>query len=264
MKLLVTGGNGYLGKSISASVKEVGEVVITTRKDFDLSDSRQTIKWFEGKWFDVVIHNAFVGGSRTTEDNYEVLDANLRMHYNLLSNKNHFARLITFGSGAEIFSPDSPYGLSKRVITESIRNTADWYNLRIFGVFDENELNTRFIKANISRYLMREPMIVHQNKVMDFFYMKDLITLVKYYITAASPPKETNCSYDEKQTLLNIANKINSLDSHSVRVIDLSDAPLQFYCGNPNKVSIPMIGLDQGIQEVYNCLRDLHYRQYTV
>lgn len=235
-----------------------------TRDEFDLADTRSTLRWFEGKQFDVVIHTAISGGSRLREDSQAVIDANLQMHYNLVSCRSHFGRLISFGSGAEIFSPESPYGLSKRIIAESIRGISEWYNLRIFGVFDENELDTRFIKANIKRYLLKEPLIVHQNKVMDFFYMKDLVALVRHYITSVSPPKETNCSYGEKQTLLSIASKINSLDNHSVEVVDLSVNPLQFYCGEPTKVAIPLIGLDCGIHEVYSRFRDLHYPQHTL
>jgi hypothetical protein len=39
-----------------------------------------------------------------------------------------------------------------------------------------------FIKANILRYIKKEPIQIHENKCMDFFYMEDLISVVKYYI----------------------------------------------------------------------------------
>ena len=42
------------------------------------------------------------------------------MYYNLLQNRNRFARLIHFGSGAEKYLPSTPYGYSKKVIAKSI------------------------------------------------------------------------------------------------------------------------------------------------
>jgi hypothetical protein len=72
------------------------------------------------------------------------------MYYNLLENKEHFGKLINIGSGAEVLSLDTPYGLSKNIIYNSILNTDNFYNLRVFAVFDNNELDRRFIKTAIT------------------------------------------------------------------------------------------------------------------
>ena len=86
-------------------------------------------------------------------------------------------KLISFGSGAEIGYPSDPYGLSKNIINRIIKEESNFFNIRIYGVFDENELDTRFIKNNIKRYINKQPLEIHENKYMDFFYMKDLITV---------------------------------------------------------------------------------------
>jgi len=182
VKILITGGNGYISKSLYNSLKNVYDVVTLSRDDFDLRDQFETIKYFSNKYFDTVIHCAVSGGSRLRQDTINDMDNNLQMYYNLLNCKNKFGKLIHFGSGAEITQPETPYGLSKRVITKSILEQKNFYNIRIFAVFDENELDTRFIKGNIKRYVNKEPIIIHQDKFMDFFYMKDLVSLVDYYI----------------------------------------------------------------------------------
>ena len=123
MKILITGGNGYIAKSLSKNFSEKYDITSVTRKDFDLSDPIETFKWFQGKKFDVVIHTAIVGGSRLSPDGPDVLRQNLMMYYNLLSNKKSFGKLISFGSGAELFQKETPYGMSKRIISESIKNT---------------------------------------------------------------------------------------------------------------------------------------------
>jgi len=256
MKILITGGNGYIGKSLYIALKDTYETTTITRNNFDLKDYNKTCEWFYEREYDVVIHAAISGGSRLQADSERVIENNLDMYNNLYANKQYFKKLISFSSGAEIFDPHNPYGLSKRSIASSIKETSDFYNLRIFATFDENELPTRFIKANIIRYLKKEPMIIHTDKVMDFFYMKDLVSLVKYYLHTDHPPKQINCSYDKKYTLSNIANMINTLGTHTVPVIIENKDKLEFYCGEMHNMPIPVLGLETGIYTVYNALRN--------
>lgn len=257
MNILITGGNGYIAKSLSAHLSEflfLHKVTKITRSDFDLLDTEATKNWFKDKNFDVVIHTAIKGGSRLKpdEDN-SILDDNLKMFNNLLLNKDRFKKLISFGSGAEIWNRNTPYGQSKRIINEIIQKEDNFYNIRIFAVFNENELDTRFIKSNLLRYIRKEPMILHANKLMDFFYMKDLLALVDYYINIENPPKQIDCTYRYKKTLINIANFINTLADYKVEIILEKDIILQDYCGISN-LPIKVIGLENGIKEVYNKL----------
>ena len=259
-KILITGGNGYIAKSLLGLASyEPCEINYATRNDFDITNSRQTSKWFEDKNFDAVIHTAVVGGSRLQADDRGVLEMNLRMHYNLLANRDKFNRLISFGSGAEMFAPDTPYGLSKRVIANSITQTDNWYNIRIFGVFDENELPTRFIKSSIDRYLRREPIKIHKDRVMDFFYMQDLISLVKYYLEEDNPPKEADCSYTKKHTLSDIAQMINKLGDHEVP-IEIENSGMTLYHGDPSILStqknFSVRGFSYGLLSTFNTLKE--------
>jgi nucleoside-diphosphate-sugar epimerase len=181
MKILITGGNGYIAKSLSKGLNE-HEITLITRQDFDLTDSKSTDDWFRGKFFDVVIHTAIKGGHRLKQEEGNDLYQNLQMFYNLYYNKHCFGKFIQLGSGSELGKPPTPYGLSKKIINSLIQPELGFYNVRIFAVFNENELDTRFIKSNIKRYIDKKEIIIYQNKQMDFFYMEDLITLVKHYI----------------------------------------------------------------------------------
>jgi dTDP-4-dehydrorhamnose reductase len=253
MKILITGGNGYIAKSLSKGLNE-HEITLITRQDFDLTDSKSTNDWFKGKFFDVVIHTAIKGGSRLKQDEGGDFYQNLQMFYNLYYNQHCFGKLISFGSGAELGQPTDPYGLSKKIINEFLKPEVNFYNIRIFAVFDENELDTRFIKGNIKRYINKEEIIIHQDKLMDFFYMPDLVTLVNYYIKENHLPKVTECSYDKKYSLLDIANLINNLSEYKVPI-----KQLDFTEGNPyiGKTSLQLnyVGLEKGIQEVYNSIK---------
>ena len=93
MNILITGGNGYIAKSLSSKLDNITSI---TRKDFDLTDRKATNDWFYNKYFDVVIHTAVKGGSRLIKDGADVCYQNLQMFYNLLNNKHCFNKLIHF------------------------------------------------------------------------------------------------------------------------------------------------------------------------
>jgi nucleoside-diphosphate-sugar epimerase len=253
MRILITGGNGYIAKSLYNTLKDKYDVVSITRQDFDLTDQFETSKYFLNKYFDVVIHCAVSGGSRLKQETWRDMDDNLKMYYNLLNCRNRFEKLIHFGSGAETNAPETPYGISKRVIANSISEINNFYNIKIFGVFDENELDTRFIKGNIKRYINKESMIIYQDKFMDFFYMKDLISLVDYYINNDAP-KQIDCSYTGLYRLSEIANMINDLDNHKVDVQIKEEGMTMSYYGIAN-VLLNFVGLKEGIKEIYNKLK---------
>ena len=248
MNILITGGNGYIAKSLANKLDNVTSI---TRKDFDLTDRKSADDWFYGRYFDVVIHTAIKGGSRLKKDNSDAFYQNIQMFYNLLNNKHCFGKLLSFGSGAELGMPTDPYGLSKNVISKIIDNENNFYNVRIYGVFDENELDTRFIKSNIKRYINKESIEIHQNKLMDFFYMKDLVRLVEYFIYENNLPKNIDCTYGiDACYLLDIANIINNLSDYKVK-IEIGKGKGKKYVGDWNPLNIEWIGLEQGIKETY-------------
>lgn len=257
MKILITGGNGYVAQSLYNAFKDKYDITLITKKDFDLTDSFETLKFFSNKTFDVVIHTAIVGGSRLKLEDSSILDNNLKMYYNLLTHRNQYNKFINFGSGAED-SLNTPYGLSKFIINQSFKDKPNFYNLRIYGVFDENEWETRFIKTCIKKYISNKPMEIYQNKYRDFFYMKDLVSLVELYILNDNLPKEIDCTYCKSKTLYHITEIINHLNGHQVKIkINNSDIGTE-YIGKFTDLGINYIGLENGIKETYNKLKNEH------
>jgi nucleoside-diphosphate-sugar epimerase len=208
MKVLITGIDGYVGKSLCYGLKDYNITGIN-RKICDLTDSNQVNSFFKDKHFDVVIHCAASGGSRLRKDSDDIFKNNIKRFENLLYEKDHYNKFIHFGSGAQYDYPLTPYGLSKKLIADMIDKTPNFYNLIIYGVFDENELDTRFIKANILKCMDDQPMVIHKDKYMDFFHMSDLIELVKVYINNNNCDKSIECKYEEVYRLTHIAEMIS-------------------------------------------------------
>jgi nucleoside-diphosphate-sugar epimerase len=250
MNILITGKNGYIAKSLANKLKEKYSVVGIGRDDFDLTDRESTNEWFKDKHFDIIIHTAVVGGSRLKQDDEKVFFQNLSMFYNLLSNQDKFNQLISFGSGAELGYPVDPYGLSKNIINKIIQNEPKFNNVRIFAVFDENELDTRFIKSNIKRYINKQPLNIHQDKYMDFFYMDDLVSIVEHIIFNPQI-KEINCSYSQSYSLHGIASLINQLSDYECEIKIEQKELGKDYIGQYQNLNIPFIGLEKAIKQIY-------------
>ena len=76
MKILVTGGSGFIGRNIIKFLGKDYDLYTPTRSQLDLSDEEEVKKYLQNKFFDVVIHCAIIGGRRTRPDTSFVLQDN--------------------------------------------------------------------------------------------------------------------------------------------------------------------------------------------
>ena len=248
MKILITGANGYIGRSLLSFYKNRVDLVYLSRDILDLSNKHNTTKWFEDKEFDIVLHTAISGGNRIKVDTEVEYTNNVKMIDNLYQHKDKFSKLISFGSGAEYTDKESYYGKSKIYISDVINSIPGWCNLRIYGLFDHNEKNQRFIKSNILRYIHSQPIEIYENKYMDFIYMEDFLSIVDE-VMRREDIKTMDCVYDKKYTLLDIAGLINQLGTHKVSIINQQKRGID-YIGIPS-LKMDYIGLEQGIRRAY-------------
>jgi nucleoside-diphosphate-sugar epimerase len=255
MKILITGKSGYIAKSLYNNFKSQYDIISVGREDFNLTNFKETNSYFNKKYFDVIIHTAVSGGYRLKKDTFKDMDNNLLMYYNLLQHNLHYGKLIHLGSGAEIYNNEEPYGLSKKIIYKSIQEIDNFYSLRLFGLFDENENQERFIKSNITRNINNESLIIYNNRKMDFFYMKDFFKVIDFYLNDKNSPKEMDCVYKEKYTLHEIAKIINRNSNNPTNIIFKSDINDSDYCGNFIELNLKYDGLEYGISETYKNIK---------
>jgi hypothetical protein len=94
---------------------------------------------------------------------------------------------------------------------------------------------------------------------MDFFYIDDLVTLVKFYLDKNYIPEEINAVYKDKHTLGGIATMINNLSyPDQVDIIIEKEGLSKAYVGKSTRLDLlklPLKGLAIGIKETYNKLK---------
>jgi len=132
MKILITGGSGYIAKSINNTLSKIYDITSITRQDFDLENLEAFNKWIEDKNFDILIHTAIKGGSRLKSQTEADFKTNLNMFNNIVFHKSKFKKIISLGSGAEIWDNQSPYGKSKKLIN------ADKTEFSVIYIVDKN------------------------------------------------------------------------------------------------------------------------------
>jgi GDP-L-fucose synthase len=267
MNILVTGSNGYIGKSIINSNIKDFVFFHGNRQTINLFDKESIKSFIKRNKIDSIIHCAIEGGSRLKKDDANAFYNNILAFENLYSCKDLLHKVINFASGAEFDRqndissakeeniaecvPKDYYGLSKNIIAKKALTATNFYNLRVFGCFDENELETRFIKSCILKSKKGETITIHQDKRMDFFYLKDLISVVQYVLLFDSPCKDINLSYKTKNKLSEIAKKIKIYNNSNSEIIIEDENGLN-YNGDFNKlITLPIAidGFEIGIEK---------------
>jgi len=290
MNILVTGCNGFIGSAVSEYLESAGHTVYATnRQTLNLLSDKEVDYFFKTHIVDIVIHTAIAGGRRNRKDTAKDLYENILMFENLASRNDQYQLFISFGSGAEydrrmdiwmcdenlvdISSPNDYYGLAKKNISQRMKAYNNMINLRLFGCFGPTESSDRFIKGSIRRYVDTEPMLVHQDRQMDFFYIGDLCKVIEYYVQNFNKqdlPNDLNMCYIEKMSLIDIANEINKLTKHTSRIIMKKDGYAKSYTGSGKKLfelgfkespttekHMKLTGLRMGIHKTYKELQSV-------
>jgi len=262
MKILITGGNGFVAKEIHKYLKDEYEIHCLSKEKLNLLD-KESIYRRAIEFYDVVINTAVVGGYKEDEDNENVFYDNMFMMENLLSSLNDNQILINFSSGAEFRSEDTAYGLAKRISTRLINARKNSYNLRLYGCFSFNESDKRFIK----RCFNRNEVIINNDIEFDFFYSEDVARVCKFLIDGGlgdnirsnlnEKIKDIDCVYDKKYKLSDVAEIIKTNYNPELGVAILNSFSNNSYTGNSRvlqNIEIffedKLIGLEKGLEAV--------------
>jgi nucleoside-diphosphate-sugar epimerase len=195
MSICILGANGFIGRNLARSFP--GSVALT-RKELNLLDAEAVTSYFSKNNYEVVIHCAVMGGSRLREDDYSVLDKNLRMFFNVMNATR--CRVYYFSSGAALRNfphpPIDPYGFSKYIIEQY--KCPRLQILRIWGCFGPDEPPTRFLATAKRDGHVTIPM----DQEFDFIHVDDVARIIEHLTDRPIVGYPLNMVYPGKKYLL--------------------------------------------------------------
>lgn len=233
MKVLVTGGSGFIGSNLVSELTQRGhevwscDLMHSGRPNYtrcDVSEYRQVERIFEEKSFDFVYHAAAEYGRWNGEDYYENLwltNAVGTKNMLRIQEKKRF-RMVFFGS-AEVYgdydgvmSEDvmekipikqmNDYAIAKWVNELQIMNSAAMFGtetvrVRLFNVYGPGEHYTPYrgwIPKFIYKALHDEPYTVYLGHKRTLEYVKDICRTFANVIDNFKPGKVYNFGGDEQ------------------------------------------------------------------
>ena len=198
MKVVLTGGNGFIGRNLRDKLGSGYEIIPISHRDTDLTDYVALRERFRQIAPDAVIHAAAKPGHRFCTDRTNLTLTNLQLFTSVFrAAKDVSAKFITFGSGSEFDMsepivriregsggriPKDETGFPRYVINALMQGQPESYNLRCFGVFGPYEEETRFISQCILTALAGKDITVLSDKRFSFVYIDDLVRITAHFL----------------------------------------------------------------------------------
>jgi len=275
MKILVTGGNGFIGKNIKESyLAQKYTIIAPSRLEFDCSDDESVEAYFKKHSFDVVIHSAAKAGHRNVIDTSNLFLTNSRMIFNLLKHQDSWGKLLNMGSGA-IYNmenyipkmqenyfgthiPKDDHGYNKYILGKMLPSLNNVYDFRIFGIFGKYEdYAIRFISNAICKSIFDLPITLRQNKKFDYLYVNDLMPILEHFIENNPKEKAFNITPNRSVELLKIAELVKIISQKNIEIKVAQEGYGLEYSGDNTLLSkeIPSLKftpLEKSIKELYD------------
>ena len=237
MKILITGGSGFIAKNSLQQLDKKYTILALDSKELNLLDSSKVFNFIKSKKFDAIIHTATYDAvpKHSTKDPAKVLEYNLKMFFNLARCKDYFGKMIYFGSGAEFgrkywipkmkedyfdkYVPEDQYGFSKYIMAKYAQSSSNIFNLRLFGVFGKyDDYRTRLTSNACYLAAKNLPINIVQNKYYDFLYINDLVKIVDWFI-----------NNKQNQNIYNVCTgKVIDFKTIAEKIIKISGKKLEF------------------------------------
>jgi GDP-L-fucose synthase len=188
VRVLVTGGGGFVGSHLVERLEEDGhDVFVARRADYDLTHEREAVRLFDDSEPELVFHLAAevggIGANRANPGRYWY--ANLQMGVNVLeqSRLHQVRKLVIAGTvcGYPKFAPvpfresqfwdgfpeetNAPYGIAKKTILVGAQGYREQYGLNsifllptnLYGPRDNFDLETSHVIPALIRKMIESP-----------------------------------------------------------------------------------------------------------
>lgn len=279
MKILLTGGSGFIGRNIRESfLAEKYDILSPSSKELNLADEENVDAFFKNNSIDLVVHAAVKPSHRNAKDFSNLFYTNTRMFFNLERHKDEYQKMLVLGSGA-IYDmchyrpkmkeeewtnhiPADEHGYCKYVCEKVIEHSSNIFDLRIFGIFGKYEdYAIRFISNAICKTLFDLPITIKQNRKFDYLYVNDLMPILDWFINNNPQKKSYNITPDCAISLYDLAIMVREISNSDVPILIKNEGLGLEYSGDNTLLkneftTIYFTSIRTAIQELYNWYRE--------
>lgn len=275
MKILLTGGSGFIGRNIIESyLSSKYDIISPSSKELNLADENSVNDFFYNQDIDIIIHAAVKPSHRNAKDFSNLFYTNTRMFFNLERHCNDYKKMLVLGSGAIYdlrnyrpkmkenewtdYIPADDHGYCKYVCEKVIEKSNNIYDLRIFGIFGKYEdYAIRFISNAICKVLFNLPITIKQNRKFDYIYVNDLMPILDWFIENNPNFHAYNITPDKSISLYELAQLVLKISGKDLPIIVGKEGLGLEYSGDNSLLkaeyrNISFTPIEESIKDLYN------------
>ncbi|MEM1588487.1 MAG: NAD-dependent epimerase/dehydratase family protein [Candidatus Bathyarchaeia archaeon] len=263
MKILITGGAGFIGSHLALYLKQEGyEVIVFDNFERSIKNAKTILNGIRIEKLDlrkdlrklvkhakksVIIHAAaYISAKESINKPLEYLDNNVASTINLLKATSKIAKKIIYLSSAAVYgnpeylpideehklNPINPYGASKlssEYYVKAYHNLygVDYVILRLFNVYGEWQKGeyAGVISKFINKAKKKKPLIIYGDglQTRDFVYIEDVAKAVKLAIETSDSKGIYNIGFGKPTTINQLAEIIMKAFSIDEKPIHLPE-----------------------------------------
>ena len=199
IKVFLTGGTGFVGRNILPELSSCYTILAPKRNELDLYNEHAVYDFVKHNRVDIILHFANPNPYKNSLDSQDsFFFDSLKLYYNIKRCSAITDKIFYLGSGAEYDKrfdinsvtedqiganiPSDLYGFAKYIMNEDARQSANIYNLRIFGCYGPTDAKTKFIRDAIDCCLENRAVTIRQNCLFDYMYVEDLAKVIHFFI----------------------------------------------------------------------------------
>lgn len=278
MRILVTGGSGYIGKAFIKRYRKQFDIVAPTHEQMDLTDARSIEKQFKTARFDAVLHLA---GLEERGKRAPLEADNLIMFKNIqyMAIAHGVKKLITVGEGAEFdrskpivdctedmfgrYIPTDGYGLGRYLISLLASKDKITTVLRIFGVYGAGGGTNRPINRIVAAGARgKKQIVIDRDKTVSAVHIDDATRVIAEFIRGDYAKGDYNLVSGDKMSYLAIAKTVKRLvrrDGGDIEIVVKNPEPDNEYSASNEKLLSVMptrfVSMQTGIKKLYEELK---------
>lgn len=282
MKILLTGGSGFVGRNVKEYLLQKGyDVYAPSSRELNCVDEEKVADCLKRNRYDVVLNFAVhVDEEDLARNGSKMLDCNLRMFLNFYRHSDLYDRMIYAGSGAEYdkrfpiesvteeeiekhLIPTDHYGLMKYTVNQIIEESENIYNLRLFGIFGKyEEWKTKYISNLCCKSLKGLPLSLRKNCYFDYLWIDDFCRLLEMFLHLQKPKYHTyNAVSGVRVSLYELAQLVNEAADEPRDIIVCSEGWANEYTANNDRIraELPeweLTDMRAAVKELYEWYRE--------